>query len=180
MRRFLLALLFLSLASPLRAEEDKPTALAIFDAALAQFEGSRVALRKWQYHQTLTTHQLDGAGKVVAKGTWKSIVRPGDPRPLEYIRESMEGKLSFFKAGAEEAGPAGASATPQPQKTRVSRKKIRPNRRRRGAEDTFADAISGTPADENVAGEGAYVIAFETKPKQNNTVREETFFRLGR
>ena len=102
MRRFLFTLLLLSPALPLRAEEDKHTALAIFDAALAQFESSRVALRKWQYHQTLTTHQLDGAGKVVAKGTWQSIVRPGDPRPLEYTRESMEGKLSFFKAGAEE------------------------------------------------------------------------------
>ena len=105
-----------------RAEEDKHTALAIFDAALAQFDNSRVALRRWQYHQTLTTHQLDGAGKVVAKGTWKSIVRPGDPRPLEYTRESMEGKLSFFKAGAEEAGPARASATPQP-KTKVQPEK---------------------------------------------------------
>ena len=116
MRRFLFTLLLLSPALPLRAEEDKQTALAIFDAALAQFENSRVALRRWQYHQTLTTHQLDGAGKVVARGTWKSIVRPGDPRPLEYTRESMEGKLSFFKAGADEqAGPARASVTPPPK-----------------------------------------------------------------
>src|SRR5437868_12917145 len=74
-------------------QEDKPTALTIFDAALAQFENSRVALRKWQYRQTLTTHQLDADGKVVAKGTWHSIVRPGDPRPLEYTGESIEGKL---------------------------------------------------------------------------------------
>ena len=77
--------------------EDKPTALAIFDAALAQFENSRVALRKWQYHQTLATQQLDGAGKVVAKGTWHSIVRPGDPRPLEYTGESMEGKAAMMR-----------------------------------------------------------------------------------
>ncbi len=96
--------------------------MAIFDAALAQFENSRVALRKWQYHQTLTTHQLDGAGKVMAKGTWKSIVRPGDPRPLEYTRESMEGKLSFFKAGAEETAPAKTPGTPQP-KTKVEPEK---------------------------------------------------------
>ncbi|PYJ10422.1 MAG: hypothetical protein DMF06_06465, partial [Verrucomicrobia bacterium] len=79
MRRFLLALLLLIPAVMVAAEEEKPSALAIFDAALAQFEASRVALRKWQYQQTLTTHQLDSDGKVVAKGTWRSIVRPGDP-----------------------------------------------------------------------------------------------------
>ncbi len=60
----------------------------------------------WQYQQTLTTHQLDADGKVVAKGTWKSIVRPGDPRPPEYIFKSMEGKLSFFESGSEDEGQA--------------------------------------------------------------------------
>src|ERR1700682_2810258 len=114
MRRFLLTLLLLSPAPQVTAE-DKPTALAIFDAALAQFESSRVALRKWQYYQTLTTHQMDSTGKVVAKGTWRSIVRPGDPRPLEYTAKSMEGKLSFLEAGAEEqeaaARNSGASKT---------------------------------------------------------------------
>ncbi|HEV2841240.1 MAG TPA: hypothetical protein VGW39_07955, partial [Chthoniobacterales bacterium] len=181
MRRFLLAVLLLSLASPLKAEtEDKHTALAIFDAALAQFDNSRVALRKWQYHQTLTTHQLDGAGKVVAKGTWKSIVRPGDPRPLEYIRESMEGKLSFFKAGADEAGPTGASATPQPQKTRVQPEKNQAESaveavRKYNLRDRY---LWKRLPDENVAGESAYVIAFEPKPKQNTRSREERFFGL--
>src|SRR5207237_10095707 len=32
--------------------------------------------------------------------------------------------------------------------------------------------------DENVAGEGAYVIAFEPKPRQNTRSREERFFGL--
>src|SRR5204862_486032 len=83
-------------------QDDKRTALNIFDAAVAQFESTRIALRKWQYYQTLTTHQLDSAGKVVARGTWRSIVRPGDPRPFEYTSKDVEGKLSFFEAGAEE------------------------------------------------------------------------------
>src|SRR5205823_5974616 len=136
-------------------QEDKPTALAIFDAALGQFENSRVALRKWQYRQTLTTHQLDGAGKVVAKGTWHSIVRPGDPRPLEYTGESIEGKLSFFEAGTEETVPSKTSATPAP------RPKIEPEAesaveavRKYNLRDRYV--WKRLPA-ENVAGENAYV-----------------------
>ena len=159
--------------------EDKLTALAIFDAALVQFENSRVALRKWQYYQTLTTHQLDGAGKVVAKGTWHSIVRPGDPRPLEYTSESMEGKLSFFKAGAGEPAPARTSATPTPKT------KIEPERnqaesaveavRKYNLRDRY---LWKRLPDENVAGESAYVLAFEPKPGQNTKSREERFFGL--
>jgi len=80
------------------AQEKDLTPLEIFDRALNSFDGQRAALRDWQYHQTLTTHQTDSAGKVIARGTWQSIVRPGDPRPLEYTAERMEGKLSFFKA----------------------------------------------------------------------------------
>jgi hypothetical protein len=156
--------------------EDELTATAIFDAALTQFENSRVALRKWQYQQTLTTHQLDGAGKVVAKGTWHSIVRPGDPRPLEYTGENLEGKLSFFKAGAEEPAPAKASGTP------VAKASIEP------AAESAADAVRKYNLrdrylwkrlpDESVADESAYVIAFEPRPKQNTRSREERFFGL--
>lgn len=179
MRRFLFTLLLLSPVLPLKAEEDKHAALAIFDAALAQFEGSRVALRKWQYHQTLTTHQLDGAGKVMAKGTWHSIVRPGDPRPLEYTRESMEGKLSFFKAGADDTTPAKTAGTPQP-KTRVEPEKNQAESaveavRKYNLRDRY---LWKRLPDENVAGESAYVIAFEPKPKQNTRSREERFFGL--
>jgi len=179
MRRLLFTLLLLLPALPLRAEGDKHAPLAIFDAALAHFESSRVSLRRWQYHQTLTTHQLDGAGKVVAKGTWKSIVRPGDPRPLEYTRESMEGKLSFFKAGAEEPGSAKAPGTPQP-KTRVEVEKNQAESavdavRKYNLRDRY---LWKRLPDENVAGESAYVIAFEPKPKQNTKSREERFFGL--
>jgi hypothetical protein len=180
MRRFLLAVVFFSTALPVTAEqEDKHSALAIFDAALVQFEHSRIALRKLQYHQTLTTHQLDGAGKVVAKGTWKSIVRPGDPRPLEYTRESMEGKLSFFKAGAEEPGSAKTAGTPPP-KTRVEPEKNQAESaveavRKYNLRDRY---LWKRLPDEIVAGESAYVISFEPKPKQNTRSREERFFGL--
>jgi hypothetical protein len=165
-------------AFPTAAEpEEKITALAIFDAALTQFENNRVALRKWQYDQTLTTHQLDGAGKVVAKGTWHSIVRPGDPRPLEYTSQSMEGKLSFFKAGAEEAPKT--SGTPAPR-TKAEPEKNQAESaveavRKYNLRDRY---LWKRLPDENVAGEGAYVIAFEPKPKQNTKSREERFFGL--
>src|SRR5687767_2925735 len=97
---------------PVAAQEKELTALEIFDRALASFDGQRAALRDWQYHQTLTTHQSDSAGKVIARGTWQSIVRPGDPRPLEYTAERMEGKLSFFKA---ESSSSSAASSPTPK-----------------------------------------------------------------
>ena len=180
MSRFLLTLVLLVSALPVTAQtEDKATALAIFDGALAQFENSRVALRKWQYHQTLITRQLDGAGKVVAKGVWHSIVRPGDPRPLEYTAESMEGKLSFFKAGAEEPTPAKTSGTPQP-KSKVEQEKNQAESaveavRKYNLRDRY---LWKRLPDETAAGESAYVIAFEPKPKQNTKSREERFFGL--
>jgi hypothetical protein len=180
--QFLLVVLPLFLAPPFsRAEEtaDKLKPLAIFDAALAQFENSRVALRKWQYYQTLTTHQLDGDGKVVAKGTWHSIVRPGDPGPLEYTSQSMEGKLSFFKAGGEEPAPIKTSGTPAA--------KVRPEPEKNQAESAVEAVrkynlrdryIWKRLPDENAAGESAYVLAFEPKPRQNTKSREERFFGL--
>ena len=181
MRRFLLTLFLLVSALPVTAQtEDKPTALAIFDAALAQFDNTRAALRKWQYHQTLTTHQLDGAGKVVAKGTWHSIVRPGDPRPLEYTSESMEGKLSFFKAGADETAPARTPGAQPLPKTKVDTEKNQAESaveavRKYNLRDRY---LWKRLPDETAAGESAYVIAFEPKPKQNTRSREERFFGL--
>jgi hypothetical protein len=160
-------------------QEDKFAPLAIFDAALVQFENSRSALRKWQYYQTLTTHQLDSDGKVVAKGTWHSIVRPGDPRPLEYTSESMEGKLSFFKAGAEEPAAEKTSGTPPP-KTKVEPEKNQAESaveavRKYNLRDRY---VWKRLPDATAAGEDAYVIAFEPKPKQNTKSREERFFGL--
>jgi hypothetical protein len=188
MRRRRVAICFLALvlsgsgqASPAATEqENKLTPLAIFDAALAQFENSRVALRKWQYYQTLTTHQFDSDGKVAAKGTWRSIVRPGDPRPLEYTSESMEGKLSFFKAGAEEpVAAAKTSGTPAP-KPKVEPEKNQAESaveavRKYNLRDRY---LWKRLPDATAAGEDAYVIAFEPKPKQNTRTREERFFGL--
>jgi hypothetical protein len=180
--QFLFVILLLVLAPPFSGAEepaDKLRPLAIFDAALAQFESSRVALRKWQYHQTLTTHQLDGDGKVMAKGTWHSIVRPGDQGPLEYTAQSMEGKLSFFKAGAEEPATARTSGTPA-AKTKTEPEKNQAESaveavRKYNLRDRY---IWKRLPDESVAGEDAYVLAFEPKPKQNTKSREERFFGL--
>ena len=187
MRRLFFTIHFLllvlpGLARPALAEpadpDDKRSALAIFDAAVAHFEASRVALRKWQYHQTLTTHQFDNHGKVVAKGTWRSIVRPGDPRPLEYISKSTEGSLSFFEAGAEEQETAGKNsgtvkATSKPEKNQTE--SAAEALRKYNLRDRY---LWKRLPDENAAGEGAYVIAFEPKPKQNTRSREERFFGL--
>jgi hypothetical protein len=159
--------------------EQKPTALEIFDAALAKFEADRVALRRWQYRQTLRTQQYDRAGNVTAKGMWESIVRPGDPRPLEYTAESMEGRLSFFKAGAEEPRPDGSS--PQPAKS-----KPRADHDEKNQAESAVEAVRKYNLrdrynwkrlpNETAAGESAYVIAFEPKPNQNTRTREERFF----
>jgi hypothetical protein len=175
-----LVILFSVFGQALPAEteqEDKLAPLTIFDSALAQFENSRLALRKWQYYQTLTTHQLDSEGKAVAKGTWRSIVRPGDPRPREYTSESMEGKLSFFKAGAEEPAAPKPSGTPLPKveseknQAESAVDAVRKyNLRERYVWKRLPDATA--------AGEDAYVIAFEPKPKQNTKSREERFFGL--
>jgi len=179
MRRILFAIVLLSSALPAPAQqEDKLAPLAIFDVALAQFENSRSALRKWQYYQTLTTHQLDDAGKVVAKGTWRSIVRPGDPRPLEYIAKSMEGKLSFFEEGAEEqeeaaTSPGASKATSKSEKNQAE--SAVEAVRKYNLRDRY---LWKRLPDENATGESAYVIAFEPKPKQNTKSREERFFGL--
>src|SRR6266404_9997839 len=105
-------LLLAGLMASAAAEEKELTALEIFDRTLTAFDNQRAALRDWQYYQTLTTHQFDGSGKVIARGTWQSIVRPGDPRPLEYIAERLEGKLSFFKSDS--------SASPSPSPSSAS------------------------------------------------------------
>ena len=165
-------------AFPAAAEqEDKLAPLAIFDAALAQFENTRVALRKWQYYQTLTTHQFDSDGKVVAKGTWRSIVRPGDPQPLEYISKKMEGQLSFFESGAEEpettASPGGSKAASKPEKNQAE--SAVEAVRKYNLRDRYN--WRRLP-DENAAGESAYVIAFEPKPRQDTRSREERFLGL--
>jgi len=178
---FLLAVVIAIIPSAFSApleQEDKLGAQGIFDAALAQFESSRIALRKWQYYQTLTTHQLDRAGKVAARGTWRSIVRPGDPQPLEFISKNVQGNLSFFEEGAEEQETA--EKNPGTQK---STSKSEKNQAESAVEavrkyDLRNRYLWKRLADETVAGESAYVISFEPKPKQNTKSREERFFSL--
>lgn len=162
-------------------QEKELTALEIFDRALSSFDNQRAALRDWQYYQTLTTHQLDNTGKVVARGTWQSIVRPGDPRPLEYTAERMEGKLSFFKA--ESSSSSAASSSPSPSAT-----KSKPREEEKNQAESAVEAVRKYNLrdryhwkqlpDETVGGEGAYVLAFQPKPRQNTRSREERFFGL--
>ena len=165
------------------AGQDKElTPLEIFDRALSSFDSQRAALRDWQYHQTLTTHQVDNAGKVVARGTWQSIVRPGDSRPLEYTAERMEGKLSFFKAESSPSSAGGASS-PSP-----SAPKSKPREEEKNQAESAVEAMRKYNLrdrynwkqlpDEIVGGEAAYVLAFQPKPRQNTRSREERFFGL--
>ena len=171
--------LFVSLARVGAAEEKELSALEIFDRALAAFDSQRTALRDWQYYQTLTTHQFDSAGKVTARGTWQSIVRPGDSRPLEYTAERMEGKLSFFKAESPAPAPS-SSAAPKANK--------RDEPEEKNQTESAVEAVRKYNLrerynwrrlpDETVAGETAYVIAFEPKTRQSARSREERFFGL--
>jgi len=183
-----LSILFLLLIGRIAfaaAEEKELTALEIFDRTLAAFDNQRTALRDWQYYQTLTTHQLDGSGNVFARGTWQSIVRPGDPRPLEYIAERMEGKLSFFKSESSSSpSPASSASSATPS----TKSKPRDEAEEKNQAESAVEAVRKYNLrerynwkrlpDENVAGEGAYVIAFEPKPRQNTRSREERFFGL--
>src|SRR5687768_6741324 len=123
MRRLRLSILYvvffaLALCRIAVGQEKELTPLEIFDRALTSFNSQRAALRDWQYHQTLTTHQLDNTGKVTARGTWQSIVRPGDPRPLEYTAERMEGKISFFKSESSSSSATSSSAPPSATKSK--------------------------------------------------------------
>jgi hypothetical protein len=161
------------------AQEKELAPLEIFDRALSSFDAQRAALRDWQYHQTLTTHQLDSSGKAVARGTWQSIVRPGDPRPLEYTAERMEGKLSFFKAESSSAAPSSSASPAAKTKPREEEKNQAESAVEAVRKYNLRDRYNWKRLpDENVAGEGAYVLAFQPKPRQNTRSREERFFGL--
>jgi hypothetical protein len=163
------------------AQEKELSALEIFDRALAAFDNQRVALRDSQYYQTLTTHQFDSSGNVTARGTWQSIVRPGDPRPLEYVGERMEGKLSFFKA---ESSPTPSSTAASPSsKSKTPEKTDEKNQSESAVEAVHKYNLRERYnwkrlPDENVTGESAYVISFQPKPNQVVHSREERFFSL--
>jgi len=175
------AFLTLGVCLTAAAQEKELSPLEIFDRALTSFDNQRAALRDWQYHQTLTTHQMDNAGKVVARGTWQSIVRPGDPRPLEYTAERMEGKLSFFKA--ESSSSSATSSSPSPASAKSKSREEEKNQAESAVEAVrkynLRDRYNWKRLpDENVGGESAYVLAFQPKPRQNTRSREERFFGL--
>jgi hypothetical protein len=192
MRRFhfslCLAFVFLFFAPRAKAEEKELTALEIFDRALTSFDNQRAALRDWQYQQTLTTHQFDAAGKVVARGTWQSIVRPGDPTPLEYTAERMEGKLSFFKAESASSPSPSPAPSSSPARAPSPKPKPRDEKEEKNQAESAVEAVRKYNLrdryswkrlpDENIGGESAYVLAFEPKPHQNVRSREERFFSL--
>ena len=180
--RYLAACFLLLLFSlPAIAQEKELSALEIFDRALAAFDNQRTALRDWQDYQTLPTHQLDSSGNVTARGAWQSIVRPGDPRPLEYVAERMEGKLSFFKS--ESSSSPAPSSSPASSKSKPS-----DSTQEKNQSETAVEAVRKYNLrdrynwkrlpDATVAGESACVIAFEPKPNQVARSREERFFSL--
>lgn len=185
MRRRYLVAFGLLLLSPLSAiaEEKELTALEIFDHALTALDNQRAALRDWQYYQTLTTHQVDSSGNVIARGTWQSIVRPGDPRPLEYVGERMEGKLSFFKSES-----SSASASPSSSSSPSPKSKPPDSTDEKNQSESAVEAVRKYNLrerynwkrlpDATVTGETAYVITFEPKPNQVAHSREERFFSL--
>jgi hypothetical protein len=182
MRVRYLALCFVALFCRLTfaAEEKELTALEIFDRTLAAFDNQRTALKGWQYYQTLTTHQFDSSGTVTARGTWQSIVRPGDPRPLEYVAERMEGKLSFFKSESSSSSASTSSSTPKSKPKEETEEKNQSESaveavRKYNLRDRYN--WKRLP-DATVTGENAYVISFEPKPNQNTHSREERFFGL--
>jgi len=181
-RRYFAALISLLLFPwPIIAQEKELNPLEVFDRTLAAFDNQRVALRDCQYYQTLTTHQFDSSGSVTARGTWQSIVRPGDPRPLEYVGERIDGKLSFFKSESSSA-PASSASSPS------SKPKAPEKTEEKNQSETAVEAVHKYNLrdrynwkrlpDETVTGESACVISFQPKPNQVARSREERFFSL--
>jgi hypothetical protein len=181
-RRYFAALVSLLLFPwSVLADEKELNALEIFDRALTAFDNQRVTLHDYQYYQTLTTHQFDSDGNVTARGTWQSIVRPGDPRPLEYVGERTEGKLSFFKSDS-------SSSSASPASSPSAKSKAPEKTEEKNQSETAVEAVHKYNLrdrynwkrlpDETVTGESAYVISFQPKPNQVARSREERFFSL--
>lgn len=183
--RVLAIFVTLFLIPGLQAQESDPAALALFDAALSKLEARSVLLKKWQYHQTLTTHQFSDNDKIIAKGTWKSIFRPDEKDPIEYLSENLEGTLTFFHKKPEKAAGKSASTEVSPVPKEESQDGIDDSQSNNRIE-SLADAISKYGLreryvwtclpDEKAAGEAAAVIAFSPKTRMPVKTREERFF----
>ncbi len=180
--RLVAILVMTGLVFPLHAQESDSAALAIFDSALGKLNERSVLLKKWQYYQTLTTQQYDSDGQVMARGTWKSIFRPDEKDPVQYVSEDLEGRLDFFHKApepkpGEPRATASAEAVPNNEKAdEQSNSRI----------ESLADAIEKFGLrdryvwtclpDERAAGERAAVIAFTPKENVPTNSREERFF----
>ncbi len=164
----------LAMLPSLRAQEDHRTALEIFDTALMRTEKRQAVLRSWQYYSTLTTRQYDDDGGIVGKGTWRTLIRPGERDPVQEISESRDGTLTFFEDKPDEKkkkSRRGKEEGEGEDKNQVS--SITEAVRKFSLRERFA--WTRLP-DESVAGEKAFVVRFEPRPGQRTKSREERFF----
>lgn len=172
MIRLLVAFVLATWLAPQLPAQDGRSALEIFDAALQRMEERATLLKKMQYRQRLLTYQLDAEGNIVGKAEWRSIVRPGEKDPIEYVYESKEGKVTFVEDKPEEGKKVGkgerkdeADAKDQPGSIAAAIKKY--NLRERYTWTRLPD--------ETVAGERAWVLGFEPRPGVKSKSREERF-----
>ncbi|MBS0660131.1 MAG: hypothetical protein JSR82_17985 [Verrucomicrobia bacterium] len=158
------------------AAQDSKSALEIFDAVMARLEERTALLKKMQYHQRLRTYQFDKEGNIVGKAEWRSIVRPGEKDPIEYVFESKEGKVTFVEDKPEggkgrrgkdgdKGGEEGKDAKDQPGSIAAAVKKY--NLRERYLWTRLPDTTIG--------GERVHVLAFEPRPGMKAKGREERF-----
>ena len=167
-----------------RAQESDPAALAQFDAALVKVESDAVSLRKWQYQQVLTTRQFDDRDRVTAEGTWKSLFRPGEKDPIQYLSEDLDGTLTFFHKSPDKEKDKAKSSNAM--KVDSQSEDVQDPAQSSNRVDSLAEAIrkyglrdrylwTGLP-DEKAAGEDAAVISFRPKPGVPIRTREQRFF----
>lgn len=158
--------------------QDGKSALEIFDAVMERLEERTALLRKLQYHQRLRTYQLDKEGNIVGKAEWRTIVRPGEKDPIEYVSEYKEGKVTFVedkpeggkgRGGREKKeGDGEKDAKDQPGSIAAAVKKY--NLRERYVWTRLPDATVG--------GERVHVLGFEPRPGVKARGREERFLGL--
>lgn len=149
-----------------------PGALVVFDTALEKLQSRAVSMKRWQYHQTLITEQLDKNGRMEAKGTWRSIYRQGDPDPVEIVSEKRVGTLSFFHRKKQDKPSAKSKSGDQADET-SSGDRI----------ETLGDLVKKYGLrermlwkqlpDERAAGEMASVIQFSPLPGLKSKSRED-------
>lgn len=167
----------LAQAGALAAQEDRRSALEIFDAAMARTERQQALLRPWQYHSTLTTRQYDEDGTIVGKGVWRLLIRPGERESFQVLSDTREGKLTLLedkpdekaKKGGASSGPADGGKKEDDTQPGSAVEAVRKYSLRERY--TWTRLPDGT-----AAGERAYVLRFEPRPGQSARSRQERFF----